>query len=155
MTSSRASVVGSVVGGLAVVVACGIADGAAASPGAPPQVVPVAAAAAGPQARAVQAGQRRPYRATRTIVVDRQSRQPRLPTQVELEALVATLATLTHRPETAPEHAAARGAVTAGLSAGFGGVVLARANEDGSVETRCVFTFEEGAEFLGLIEVLQ
>jgi hypothetical protein len=29
--------------------------------------------------------------------------------------------------------------------------MLARPRADGSIETRCVFTFEEGAEFLGLV----
>ena len=32
------------------------------------------------------------------------------------------------------------------------GIVLARPNEDGTWETRCVFTLEEGAAFLGLVE---
>jgi hypothetical protein len=43
------------------------------------------------------------------------------------------------------------GGVTAKLDKAFGGVVLARPKADGSFETRCVFTFEEGAEFLGLV----
>jgi hypothetical protein len=43
------------------------------------------------------------------------------------------------------------GGVTAKLDKAFGGVVLARPKADGSIETRCVFTFEEGAEFLGLV----
>jgi len=30
--------------------------------------------------------------------------------------------------------------------------MLARPADDGTFETRCVFTFEEGAEFLGLVE---
>jgi hypothetical protein len=29
--------------------------------------------------------------------------------------------------------------------------MLARPRADGSFDTRCVFTFEEGAEFLGLV----
>jgi hypothetical protein len=38
------------------------------------------------------------------------------------------------------------------LGGGFGGVMLARPAADGSWETLCVFTFEEGAAFLGLVE---
>jgi len=33
--------------------------------------------------------------------------------------------------------------------------MLARPNEDGTWETRCVFTVEEGAAFLGLVEDVQ
>jgi hypothetical protein len=43
------------------------------------------------------------------------------------------------------------GGVTARLDKAFGGVMLARPRSDGSIETRCVFTFEEGADFLGLV----
>jgi len=49
-----------------------------------------------------------------------------------------------HRPQ-------ASGAVTVDLEGGFGGVLLARPGEDGVWETRCVFTIEEGADFLGLV----
>ena len=35
------------------------------------------------------------------------------------------------------------------------GVLLARPGENGAWETRCVFTVEEGAEFLGLVEDVQ
>jgi hypothetical protein len=38
------------------------------------------------------------------------------------------------------------------LDGGFNGVVLARPNGDGTWETKCVFTLEEGAEFLGIVE---
>jgi hypothetical protein len=37
------------------------------------------------------------------------------------------------------------------LGGGFAGVMLARPRTDGTYETRCVFSFEEGAEFLGLV----
>ena len=37
------------------------------------------------------------------------------------------------------------------LDGSLQGVILARPNADGSYETKCVFTFEEGAEFLGLV----
>ena len=41
------------------------------------------------------------------------------------------------------------------LAGGFAGVLLARPTGDGKWETRCVFTVEEGAEFLGLVEDVQ
>ena len=41
--------------------------------------------------------------------------------------------------------------MTVDLDGGFGGILLARPNDDGTWETRCVFTLEEGAEFLGLV----
>ena len=37
------------------------------------------------------------------------------------------------------------------LKGRFGGVVLGRANADGTTEVRCVFTMEEAEEFLGLV----
>ena len=41
------------------------------------------------------------------------------------------------------------------LAGGFAGVLLARPNDDGTWETRCVFTVEEGAAFLGFVEEVQ
>jgi hypothetical protein len=46
----------------------------------------------------------------------------------------------------------ANGATVIDLDGGFGGVLLGRPNGDGTWETKCVFTLEEGAEFLGLVE---
>lgn len=151
MTRARRKVVGGMVSGMVAVTLSGMASEGAAAP----LAVVEQASPAGPGGQSAQTTSRRPYRATRRIVVDRQSKQARMPTQAEVESLVATLATLTHRPGTAPESAGTRGAVTVNLQGGFGGVMLARANEDGTVETRCVFTFDEGAEFLGLVEVVQ
>lgn len=98
----------------------------------------------------------RRYRATRRLVVDRETGQPRMPTTEEIEELVANLTTLTKRPDgDVPQIAAAGGGTVADLEGGFAGVMLGRPNDDGTFETRCVFTFEEGAEFLGLVEVVQ
>jgi hypothetical protein len=95
----------------------------------------------------------RRYRATRAIVVDRQSGQRRMPTAVEVAELVNTLTVLTARPtDNAPAVAGTTGTTVGALvDAGFGGVVLARPNADGTFETRCVFSFDEGAEFMGLV----
>jgi hypothetical protein len=92
------------------------------------------------------------YKATRPIVVDRQTGQRRVPNQQEVDEVVASLQVLANRPENLPQTSLAGGAVAIDLEGGFGGVMLARPNEDGTWETKCVFTFEEGAEFLGLVE---
>jgi hypothetical protein len=93
------------------------------------------------------------YKATRRIVVDRPSGQLRMPTTEEVQKLVTDLASLTKRAaEGLPEGSVPGGGVATDLDGGFGGVMLARPNEDGTFETRCVFTFEEGAGFLGLVE---
>lgn len=110
-----------------------------------------ATAQQGPGAATVTRGQHR-YRATQPIVMDAQTRQRRLPTTEELGQLVDSLASLTSRPtEGLAETTLDNRAVVLDLAGGFNGVMLARVNEDGTLETRCVFTFEEGAEFLGLV----
>ena len=92
------------------------------------------------------------YKGTREIVVDNQTGQRRLPTQEEVDAVVANLSQLASRPENLPENAGPQGSTVVDLEGGYGGVMLTRPGDDGNWETRCVFTFEEGAEFLGLVE---
>jgi hypothetical protein len=92
------------------------------------------------------------YKATRAFVLDKQTGKVRMPTQQEVDDVVASLSALGQRPtDTLQQSPQATGAVTVDLDGGFGGVLLARPNEDGSWETRCVFTLEEGAEFLGIV----
>ena len=93
------------------------------------------------------------YTATRAIAMDSATGKYRKPNVAEIEKLVAELKAMTRQPEAVAMTATARntGGITAKLDKGFGGVVLARPRADGSFETRCVFTFEEGAEFLGLV----
>jgi len=91
------------------------------------------------------------YKGTRAIVVDKETGQRRIPTQEEVDEVVSNLATLANRPEDLPITAASGGEVV-DLQGGYGGVLLARPADDGSWETLCVFTFDEGAEFLGLVE---
>lgn len=93
------------------------------------------------------------YKATRAIVVDPQTGKLRMPNQEEINQTIESLKVLANRPENLPQTATAGGAVVADLEGGYGGVMLGRPNADGSWETRCVFTLEEGTEFLGLIEV--
>ena len=92
------------------------------------------------------------YKATREIVVDKETGQRRLPTEAEIDEVVANLSQLANRPEDLPSSQGAGGAVAVDLNGGYNGVLLGRPNSDGSYETRCVFSFEEGAEFLGLVE---
>lgn len=107
---------------------------------------------ADPSSTAVQAKQKR-YTATRPLVVDQRTGRARMPTEGELAATVTSLATLASR-ETAglTQSSAVGGGIAVDLGGGFGGVMLARPAADGSWETLCVFTFEEGAAFLGLVE---
>ena len=92
------------------------------------------------------------FKATRPFVVDNQNGQPRLPTQEELDHVVSDLAQLSNRPENLPAAPDANGGVAVDLGGGFGGVMLARPGSDGNFEMKCVFSLEEGAEFLGLVE---
>ena len=93
------------------------------------------------------------YTATRAIAVDSATGKFRKPNAAETAKLVADLKALTRQPQAVAMTSTARntGGVTAKLDKAFGGVMLARPRADGSYETRCVFTFEEGAEFLGLV----
>jgi hypothetical protein len=117
-------------------------------------VIPLAGVS--PAAAATMAQARKHYKATRPFVVDKQTGAVRMPTQAEVDDVVATLTTLTTPPAgNQPEAMQPAGAVTADLPAGFGGVILAKPNGDGTYETRCVFTLDEGAEFLGLAEDVQ
>jgi hypothetical protein len=96
------------------------------------------------------------FKATRPYVVDRQTGAVRMPTQAEVDTVVTTLTTLGQQPqESLSSEATASGGVKMDFGSGFAGIVLARPNEDGTWETRCVFTIEEGAEFLGLVEEVQ
>lgn len=96
--------------------------------------------------------QAKKYKATRPLVLDKQTGQVRMPTQQEVDETVATLLTLTkQQSDGLPQSTAPNGAVTVDLDGNFGGVLLVRPNADGSWETRCVFTFDEGVDFLGLV----
>jgi hypothetical protein len=106
--------------------------------------------ATGTSAQGAQ-GRAKKYKGTRAIVVDATTGQLRLPTQQEVDQAVQGLSSLVPKPvEEAQQTTLANGAVAVVLEGS--GVVLARPNGDGTFETRCVFTFEEGADFLGLVE---
>ena len=98
-------------------------------------------------------GKAKKFRATRAIVVDQQSGDVRMPTEEEVDQIVQNLSTLGQRPDNSlPQSAAANGGVAMDLDGGYGGILLAKPNGDGTFETKCVFTLEEGAEFLGLVQ---
>ena len=93
------------------------------------------------------------YKATRPIIVDQQTGELRMPTRQEIDQTVASLATLAKRPTEGLQQTALQTGVAVDLDGGYGGVVLSRPKGDGTWETKCVFTIEEGAAFLGLVEV--
>ena len=93
------------------------------------------------------------YKATRAFVVDQQTGETRMPTQQEVDEVVASLSALGQRPDdTLEQSVSPSGAVKLDLEGAFNGVLLARPNADGTFETKCVFTVEEGTEFLGIVE---
>jgi hypothetical protein len=97
-------------------------------------------------------GNGKKYVATRDITVDRQTGQLRKPTAEETEALVAQLTAMTNQSAEGLQQIAAANGVFVDLEDRFQSTVLARPNPDGTSEVRCVTTFEEAAEFLGLVE---
>jgi len=110
-----------------------------------------AGAAASPDAPSKSRGPKR-YRGTRPLVVDRQG-QARMPTVQEVQKLVDDLTALTKRTaDRMREESLATQGTAVDLESGFAGVMLARPADGGTLETRCVFTFDEGASFLGLVE---
>ena len=93
------------------------------------------------------------YVAAKEIIFDQATKKLRKPTTEETQALVDQIGSLTNRSTeglTVTEHPS--GMKSMSLDGRFSGVVLGRALEDGTTEVRCVTTFEEGAEFLGLEE---
>lgn len=100
-----------------------------------------------------QQQQKKKYTATRAIVVDSQSGEVRLPTAQETQELVDSLVALTNRStEGLQTTTLPNGARAVNLEDRFQSVMLARPNPDGTSETRCVTTFAEAADFLGLVE---
>ncbi len=97
-------------------------------------------------------GRNRKYVGTREIIVDAQSGQLRRPTAEETQQLVDNLVTLVNQSTENLNPVPATSAVGLDLDGRFASVALARPNPDGTTEVRCVTTFEEGAEFLGLVE---
>jgi hypothetical protein len=95
------------------------------------------------------------FKATRPFVVDKQTGARRLPTAEEVDAIVVRLAALGPPEQTVPESTTANGTVRLALPRGAAGMILARPADDGAWETLCVFSLDEGAAFLGLVEVVE
>lgn len=106
-------------------------------------------------AASAQQNQQKPKKfiATRAITIDAQTGALRIPTAEETQKLVDGLAALTNRStEGLQTITAANGTKAVNLEDRFQSVILVRPNPDGSSETKCVTTFEEAANFLGLVE---
>jgi len=104
-------------------------------------------------AASAQQGRAKKYIATRAITVDQQSGQLRLPTAEETQALVDRLVAMTNRSTDGLQTTAlANGTMRVDLQGRFESVMLARPNPDGTSDVRCVNTFTEAADFLGLVE---
>lgn len=94
------------------------------------------------------------YVATEAIIFENASKTRRLPTDEETQALVDQIGSLTNRSmEGLTVSERPDGTRMMSLEGRFTGVLLGRANEDGTTEVRCVMTFEEAVEFLGLEEL--
>ena len=93
------------------------------------------------------------FRATRNLVIDEATGNPRKPTDAELDQLLATLEKLANTStEGLREYPLEKGGYGMDLQGRFQGVFLSRPRPDGTLEIKCVFTFEEGLEFLGIVE---
>jgi hypothetical protein len=97
----------------------------------------------------VEAAARERWVGTRAILRDVKTGKLRKPTETETRELVKTIKQLTARVSIRTESASAVGGV---IEAAPAQVVIARATEDGEMETLCVESFEEAAEFLGLVK---
>ena len=92
------------------------------------------------------------YTAEVAILRDAATGALRKPTDAETAELVATLKKLTKRSPLVPT-TNADGTITIEFNGEYDNVVLARAKEDGTYETLCVSSLEEGVSFLGLKRV--
>jgi len=102
-------------------------------------------------AHAEQSQKAKKYKATRAYVVDKDTGAVRMPTQEEVNDVISNLATMGQRPDDTLQQTQTGNGVSIDLDGGYNGILLARPNEDGTWETQCVFTIEEGAAFLGLV----
>jgi hypothetical protein len=141
----------------AVVVATAVALAIGASVGA--QSVDKAAQRAQKAKQAIASVQANPadtrsYVAERNIIKDSASGQFRRPTTDETRKLVDELKTmLSPAVSDLQATAVAGGGSRIGAQGRFTEVIIARPAADGRMETRCVSSLEEAAEFLGLRQV--
>jgi hypothetical protein len=94
------------------------------------------------------------YVATQEIIFDQSTGKLRKPTVDETQAIVDQVTALTNRSsEGLTAVALPNGGQKVDLQGRFNGVMLGRANADGSTEVRCVMSMEEAADFLGFVDV--
>ena len=110
------------------------------------RVLKTAPAQRGPVA--ANAASRENWVGSKAILRDEKSGKLRKPTADETSQLVKTIKQLASRPSLRTESAERQGSVDNPLAQ----IIIARATEDGGMETLCVSTFEEAANFLGLVQ---
>ena len=99
---------------------------------------------------AAQSASREKWTGTKAIIFDAETKSLRKPTAVEVAQMVQSLRQLTSRPARISPRIVTNGVQQGDINGAFAQVLVARARPDGSVETKCVQTFDEAAEFLGL-----
>jgi len=105
---------------------------------------------------AAQSASREKWTGTKAIIFDAETKSLRKPTAAEVAQMVQSLRQLTAKPARISPKMAANGVSQQGdISGAFAQVLVARSRADGSVETKCVQTFDEAAQFLGLEEAAQ
>lgn len=85
------------------------------------------------------------------ILVDETTGKTRRPSVAETENLVRGLRQMFARTAPAMTPAAKGQGLRMSVDGGIPNVVVARATADGQMETRCVQTFDEAVQFLGLV----
>lgn len=94
------------------------------------------------------------YRGTKAIIFDQETKQLRKPTMAEVALMVQHLRQMTAKPAQAiAGRVQSNGTRQGSIDGEHANVVVARATEDGAYETLCVQTFDEAADFLGLVRV--
>ena len=111
-----------------------------------PRVAKTATATRGP---VTEAASREKWAGTRAIMRDVQTGKLRKPTETEVREMVKSIKQLTARASVRTDASGPNGGA---MDAAPQQVVIARATEEGTMETLCVETFEEAAVFLGLVK---
>jgi hypothetical protein len=94
------------------------------------------------------------WKGSKAIILDQETKQLRKPTMAEVAQMVQHLRKMTSRPARAiASRVQSNGVRQGSLEGDQANVVVARATEDGQYETLCVQTFDEAADFLGLVRV--
>jgi hypothetical protein len=98
--------------------------------------------------RTVETTSREKWVGTKAIIRDVATGKVRKPTAAETEQLVSTIRQLAARPAVRTQSTTRQGT----SEDGYQQIIIARATEEGGLETLCVSTFEEAATFLGLVQ---